>query len=92
MEQHRFDEATVALTELVQTDEFIDEQAGGAYLALFMSYMEALIEARKQYNQALDAGIVLLKATHARQREMNEDIDLTRLHSEINALKAQPKT
>ena len=89
MEQHRFDEAGTALAELAQTDEFLKEQAGGAYLSLFMTYMEALIEARRQYNQALDVGITLLKAANSREREMMELIDLNRLHNEINALKNQ---
>lgn len=88
MEQHRFDEAGAALTALVESDEFVDEQGGGAYLTLYLTYMDALIQARERYNAALDAGIVLLKATHAREREMKEGIDLARLHQEIRALTA----
>lgn len=91
MEQRRFDEAEAALTEFVQTEEFVEAQAGGAYLTLLMTYMETLIGARRQYNQALDVGIALLKAANSREREMMEMIDLERLNKEIAALKAQAR-
>lgn len=86
MEQRRFGEAAQELAALLQTKEFLDEQSGAAYLTLFVTYMEALTQARRQYNQALDVGIELLKAANAREREMKEGIDLARLQSEIAAL------
>ena len=90
MEQHRFDEAGVALAALVQTDEFIQEQAGGAYFNLFMAYMDALIAARQEYNQALDVAIVILKAANEREREMKEGIDLALVHAQIRELQSRP--
>jgi hypothetical protein len=85
MEQHRYDEAHEKLTSFLESDAFTKTQSGGQ-VALHMAYMDALTDARRNYNEALDVGIAMLKATYAREREMKEGIDLARLNHEIGAL------
>jgi thioredoxin-like negative regulator of GroEL len=86
MEQHRFEEAAKPFADFLQSDEFLDEQAGEAYLSLITAYMAALIRARQDYNQALDVGISLLRASKKREQEIKEGIDLAVLNHQIKAL------
>ena len=86
MSQNRWDEAQHLLESVFASDIFQDEMRGRAFLMYTMAYLEALISMNQQYKDTLARCNAFLKKVNQAESEMNEDIELQRLHADIAKL------
>ncbi len=86
MKQKRWDEAEGMLKQVFSSEMLHDEERGQAFITYTMAYLEALTAVNLEYKAALEDAVLLIRSMKQAQSEVNEDIDLQRLHAEIDTL------
>ena len=84
--QKRWDEAAKMLRLYLVSVPITHQEQGASYTAIASAYLQAMNEIQKEYNQVLEGTISLLNDLQTIGVQAKDDIDLSRVNREIDAL------